>query len=249
MEFVKKHIITILCILSLLLLALPIASVISSIEVPFVDEPQESTASFSGFQALGKSVFSYLLVIGPVVLIAMNYVEQLGKHKGLLAIAVPAVCIVALVVVLVSAKGFSASASNDVSSFEVKVRWEIGAFLLMASHVATAIAGAVTYHDFKMNKDGLAKLKDSAEELLGSAQQKVSDIMQERISTVESSPAVKNETGPQTTIAPPVKKAPVAVKRIDEVLALIEKLASMKDAGILTDDEFAAKKKQLLEEI
>ena len=256
MEFVKKHIITILCILSILLLALPLASVTTntqvSIDSEFMDvdiPPVETKASFSGFQALGKSVFAYLLIIGPVLLIAMNYIEQLRKYKGLLAIAVPAVCIAALIIVLLSVKSFSVSASTDVSSLEVKVTWGIGAFLLLASHGATALAGAVTYHDFKMNKEGLAKLKDSAGELLDSAQQKVSGLMQERTHSPEAAASVKNEAAAPASAPQPVKKAPVAVKRVDEVLALIEKLAGMKQAGILTEEEFSAKKKQLLEEI
>jgi hypothetical protein len=45
---------------------------------------------------------------------------------------------------------------------------------------------------------------------------------------------------------PPEPAAPAAETGEDETLATIEKLAAMRDKGIITDEEFAAKKAQLL---
>ena len=45
------------------------------------------------------------------------------------------------------------------------------------------------------------------------------------------------------------KSTKVNLGRTEEVLQLIERLAQMKDAGILTEEEFSEKKAQLLSEI
>jgi membrane protease subunit (stomatin/prohibitin family) len=48
--------------------------------------------------------------------------------------------------------------------------------------------------------------------------------------------------------APAAPAAPVGL-RPDEVMATIEKLADLKAKGILTDDEFSAKKAELLQKL
>jgi len=50
----------------------------------------------------------------------------------------------------------------------------------------------------------------------------------------------------QAAQAPPPAAGPVEETGEDETLATIEKLAEMRDKGIITDEEFAAKKAQLL---
>lgn len=234
MEIVKKHMITILCIVSIILLALPLAKVEVSVEI--MGESAESSSTVTGFQALSTSIFAYVLIIGPALLVAMNYVKQLEKYKGLLAIIVPVVCVISLIIVVVSAKNFSASASSGVASAEAKVKIGIGAILAGISYIGTMVAGAVTFHDFTLDKAGLEKLKNSATGLMNSSQDKS---------------AAGVESAPDGTPAPvkAVAKKSVNVGRIDEILALIEKLAGMKDAGILTEEEFTDKKKQLLGEI
>lgn len=56
-------------------------------------------------------------------------------------------------------------------------------------------------------------------------------------------PARATETAPET-VAPPAPSAPQGSP--DQILSTIEKLARLRDAGALTDDEFAAKKAELL---
>ena len=59
--------------------------------------------------------------------------------------------------------------------------------------------------------------------------------------------------GTQTPNVPPVSNAETAnhgtPEGVDAVLATIEKLAALHSAGILTDEEFAEKKKELLAKI
>ncbi len=159
MEFIKKHLLTIVCVLSIIFLALPLVSVESEVEI--MGASSSASATVTGFDALGKSIFAYILILGPVLLVAMNYVKQLDRYKGLLAIAVPVICLIALVIVLLSASSFSASASSDYASAEVTVKLGIGTFLVAISHIGTAIVGAMEHHGFTFDKAGVDNLKKS----------------------------------------------------------------------------------------
>ena len=159
MELIKKHQLTIVCILSIIFLALPLVSV--DYDVEFMGQSGSSSATVTGFDALGKSIFAYILILGPALLVAMNYVKQLERFKGLLAIVVPVVCLIALVIVVLSANSFSASASSDYASAEVSVKLGIGTFLVAISHIGTAIVGAMEYHGFTFDNAGVDNLKKS----------------------------------------------------------------------------------------
>ena len=248
MEILKKHSITILCVLSIIFLALPVSQVISSYEL-FGQPAGEAKVSITGFGALKSSVWAYLLLFGPAVLIAMNYIKQLTPYKGLLAIAVPILCLCFLILLVVQSKAFSVSASNSVGSAEIELKLGVGAVLLGLSHLGTIVAGAVTYHNFTLDKAGLEKLKSSAGEMINAAKEKVSAVAHDASHTSETAQVGGEETIKTSAPVMSTQQKKVNTQRVDEILALIEKLASMKDAGILTDEEFADKKKQLLEEI
>lgn len=240
MEFIKKHLLTILCAVCILLLLLPLANVTTVMKTEILGQTTESkaTASISGMSALGSNVFAYLLVLGPVLLIAMNYIKQLDKYKSLLAVVVPAVCLVALIIVLLQCGSVSSKASNSAASAEVSVSWAIGAYLLILAYIGTAVAGGVVYHGLRLDKEGLQQLKSGAANLVSSAQEKLGEV---KIGNGGSTNA------PAGSPEPAKKNA--NLKRTEEVLALLEKLNEMKDRGILSEEEFTKKKQQLLEEI
>lgn len=262
MDFVKKHMIMILCILSILLLLLPMVTVVSSMESAFISAGETSKAQI-GFAAIkAGGIFGYLLIIGPALLVAMNYIEKLGKYKGVLAIVVPIVCVFALIIVLMQAKSGGASADIGVASMKVTVKLGIGAILLFITYIATAVAGAVIYHNFTLDKAGVEKLKGSAGEFFSAAQERVCGAIQNVTSAAgeirtrsnsdqpEGTPASDapgGESAPRPVKVPPKKS--VSLNRTEEILSLIERLAKMRDDGILTDEEFSRKKQQLLEEI
>lgn len=249
MELVKTHILSILSALSVLLLLLPIVVVVTSSESAYVGSQSASNA-VNGFSILGVSIFGYFLLIGPALLLAMNYVKPLEPYKGLLAVAVPAVCAVCLIIFLIQAGSiYSASASSPYGSAKISCEVGLGAILLFISYGATMIAGAVTYHNFTLDKAGLEKLKESGANLFDSAKEKVQNIHFPQGGSGASSAAGEGVVASgEPAPAKPVKKS-TNLNRMDEVLALIEKLSKMKEAGILTEEEFAAKKQQLLEEI
>lgn len=64
---------------------------------------------------------------------------------------------------------------------------------------------------------------------------------------VASSRSRKQATNAQPTPAPAVSSEPTApADSADNNIAQLEKLAELRDKGILTEEEFSAKKKQLL---
>ena len=249
MDAIKKHIIPILCILSILLLALPMGKVSANMESSVVSF--SSDTSFTGFQALSNSVLTYLLIIAPALLIAACYVPALDRYKGLLAILAPTICIVVLIFTIFQSKGASTSASSEYFSAEAKVKLSIGAFLLFATYIAPAIMGAVTYHQFTLDKAGMEKLKDNAADFLSNAQGKLSETMKNATNLANSIelPKTSSESGATTSEPRVAATKSLNTKRIDEILVLIERLAKMRDVGVLTDEEFAQKKRQLLDEI
>lgn len=248
MELIRKHLLTILCAVCILLLLLPIANVTTVMKTEIFGQTSESkaTVAISGFSALGTNIFAYLLLLGPVLLVAMNYIKQLDKYKSLLSVIVPVVCLIALIIVLLQCGSVSAKASNSAAKAEVTVSWAIGAYLLILAYIGTAIAGGVVYHGLRLDKEGLQQLKNGAADLVSSAQEKLSDI---KIGGNSNGVSISNDgANAPAGSHEPVKKS-ANQRRADEVLALLERLAEMKDRGILSEEEFNKKKAQLLEEI
>ena len=253
----KQHLLTILSALAVLVLILPYAGVEATVEVMGVSRGAGAN-SVSGFSAATGCFFGYFLLAGPALLVAMNYVRQLEKYKGLLAVAVPLVCVVFAIITLfeckaIGAAGAAAAGAGMNMKADVSVSVGIGMILTILVHLITCAAGAMTYHSFKLNSLNLDGLKASGANLFGSVQEKVSGAVHsvgQRGEHTAAQPAAYTAAQPAayTAAQQPVKK-PVSVDRTAEILSLIERLAEMKNAGVLTEEEFSEKKKQLLGEI
>ena len=56
--------------------------------------------TITGFDTIGgesSSLFSWLMLISPIVLVAMNYIKQLDKYKSILAIILPIVSVISAI--------------------------------------------------------------------------------------------------------------------------------------------------------
>ena len=249
-EMIKKNIITVLCVISIVVLALPLIKV--SVSMDIMGYGGESEQSVTGFSALKASFLGIVLFVGPILLVAMNYIKQLDPHKKQLAIAVPAICLIALIIVILQAKSYLVNVSGGGEGFSVDVEYSIGlgAILAALSYIATAIAGAVTYHGLTLDKAGLEQLKNSSAALLSNVQETAAHAVESATHAAETvkasvEGAVQN-TAPSNPA--PAKKS-ANIHRTEEILSLIQKLAAMKDSGVLTEEEFSEKKKALLDEI
>ncbi len=267
MEFFKKNMIAIFSALSLVTLFLPILTITTSTESEWVDTAATASKTVSGFSAATGAILGYLLLIGPVLLIVMNYVKQLEQYKGQLAIAVPVVCLVALVIVFFQAKGETAAASggNEYFSVESSATVGIGLFVTAAAHIATAVAGAVTFHGLKLDKNLLGQIKSGSAELLGNVKTGGAELLgnvkaggAELLNNVKAGgaelvdgakQAAANRTAEGGAAPAHTAKKPTNIQHTEDILSLIRKLAAMKDEGILTEEEFVEKKRDLLAEI
>lgn len=172
----KQHGLTILCGVAVVALFLPFLSVNAEMEV--MGASSSSSSSITGFGAMSRAFLGWGLLLGPVLLVAMNYVKQLEKHKGLLAIAVPAVCLVIEIITFFMAKSadVSASGGGGLVSADVSASVGIGFIILFVVYVAMIVAGAVLYHNYTLDKAGLERLKNEGAGLVGKASDKIKEI-------------------------------------------------------------------------
>lgn len=260
-DIIKTHVLTILCVISIVAMFLPFA--IISVDMEVMGVSSGASSSVTGFTAAKEGIWGFALIIGPVLLIAMNYVNQLGKYKGLLAIAVPVICIAVGIIVMIQAKSIGAKAmgysSGGMVNVDIKTSLGIGCIIAMLSYIGTAVAGAVTYHNFTLDKAGLERMKQEGTQFLQSARTSITETAQNvsvavqsaasKAETTTDAPEPETKSTADTSKARPVTKKQTNLNRTEEVLTMIEKLSQMKDAGILTEEEFSEKKKQLLSEI
>ena len=261
-EFILKNLITICCVASVILLFLPFANATVEMESSFIDA--SSSTSVSGFDTImgsNATLIAWIMLISPIVLVAMNYIKQLDKYKSILAIILPVLSIISAIITLFSAGASSeASAMGESASASVKLTPNIGFFLVIIAYIGTFIAGAITFYGLKLSKEGIAefgnKLKEEGlssveqmKDLGNKASEKVSN-MSSNIKHTEGNTTENNVSVASSNDLPtqkPVKKT--NLNQVNDVLELIKQLSEMKEQGILTEEEFSEKKKELLSQI
>lgn len=158
-KLVNEHAITILCVISIIALFMPMFSVVTSMDV--WGETSSETMTISGFEVMQEDKIGMLLVVGPAILIAMNYVKQLQKYKGILAIAAPLVCIVSFIACMIYAKNGNITAGESgIFRVDVKIKLAFGGLLALLSYLATTVGGAVVYHNFTLDKGWIREIEN-----------------------------------------------------------------------------------------
>lgn len=271
-QFIVRNLITILCALCVVALFFTFVSLSIEVESSFVDFSPEPITS-SGWDALSNYTLGWVLLIGPVLLVAMNYIRKLERFKGLLAIFVPILCIVILFFTLSNAKayiGFADSAMDSVGDLTNSVLDSfdfggyddyddystdssadasagLGFYMLLVANIGIIISGAVTY--FGLRLDDLSTVKESGRAILSTAREVTTSVRSEGSGAPAASPIASAPTASPVASAPPARpKAPESVIKTgaEDALQLIERLAKMRDSGILTEEEFQEKKRDLL---
>lgn len=252
-EFILKNLITICCAASVLLLFLPFADVSLAIESSFIDT--SGSAAISGFDTIkgdSSTAIAWLMIICPAILVAMNYIRQLDKYKSILAIILPVVSLAAeIATIFVLSSKVNANGMNEIASASVKLTPKIGFFLLIAAYVGTFIAGAMTFYGLKLNKEGIAEFGSKLKEQGLSGLEAVRDLGQNTADSAQSVQQPDNKSAAQNTAgnSPQKQTRKTNLSQASELLGLINQMAAMKDSGIITDEEFSSKKKELLAQI
>ena len=122
------------------------------------------------------------------------------------------------------------------------------------------VFGIKTQHDFSIGKFNMENIKNAGAELVKNAQEGFAKATQNissgnnssadnRSSVDNNSPTGNNSFAGSRLSMGNNSSSTASKKHIDEVLSLIERLAKMRDDGVLSEEEFSEKKKKFLEEI
>ena len=82
MEIVKKWGIAILCVVALIALFLPMATIETTTDYEFLD----SSTSISGFTVAFQGYVCLVLIVGPVVILEADYIELAKKIKAVVTL-------------------------------------------------------------------------------------------------------------------------------------------------------------------
>lgn len=266
--FILRNLITIFCVLCVIAPFFHFLNMSVNVESNFIgSSTQESFVD--GWTVFSDYPLSWLLLIGPAVLVAMNYIKPLEKFKGLLAIFIPILCIAVLFLALSGVKAEAAAADDAVGaigeftdtvlggmdlgtytdfSAGAESSAGLGFYMFLIANVGIIISGAVTYFGLRLND--LSSVKESGKAILSSARE-VAAVAREdsRLPTTEeTAPAAEHAAPVARRAAPTPKKNNESVIKssAEDALQLIERLAKMRDSGILTEEEFQEKKRDLL---
>ena len=283
-SFMMKRGIVVLSILAILALVLPFANV--SYNVSIMGTSSGGKESVSGFAILGDGIVGWALIIGPMILVALNYVRILDNYKKILSVAIPAICLLLVIINLLYAKSLVLSAGSvDVLSVKSRTSIGIGAIALVLCYLGIAYIGLKKDYNFQFDKEGLSKLKKDGADLLDGVQNKAAQTIEnaktnigdfvanhkaenEKSNAIDTATASNDHenTGESLGLSKTsetvvhnitvdhtrdikMQEKETSTKRADDILSLIEKIASLKEAGILTEEEFTEKKRELLEEL
>lgn len=233
-EIWKQHQTAILCVVAILALAFPLISVTTDY----------SDVSITGFAAIENSLFALLLIILPFGLGASKYLAPLKKYQAMLKKLIPIFCILLLILVFFTCKSAATAGSDAFGGLvDIEVKVGTGAILAFLSYIVLGVLGFKSVPDAVESAENKKPLNLDTAAIVETMQEKAAQAA-EKIKAAAND-AASNITASTTA---PAKKS-VSINRTNELLALIEKLSAMKDAGVLTEEEFSEKKKALLEEI
>lgn len=128
MDFVKKHLTTIISIVAIVALFLPFAT--ASAEVAGVKAPGVTVTGFH---------VSFLLVVGPALLIVKNFIPSLGKYSKIVSLAIPALSIIIFFISMMTYKDPASAALGSLG--KTHVSWGIGAFIALICYIASLVLG------------------------------------------------------------------------------------------------------------
>ena len=134
MEIVKKYLLKILCVVALIALFFPMATV--SVENDYYDAEVQVV---SGLTAAFQGYIAMLLIVGPIAIIAVDYIENLKQYKHIMVLAIPAVCIIVTFIAYLQASKIAAIADN--AYVDVTSNFGFGGILCLIAHVGIAIVG------------------------------------------------------------------------------------------------------------
>lgn len=169
-SFVRNNIMTILAAVALVLLFLPFASFAAKADGAEI--VSEEAIGVSGFELMfgvtkirvgnNRTIFAFLLLLIPLLLIALNYIKPLKPYKKMIAVVAPALGIVAEIISLLGIRGVFKSLLTSSGATDLKMSLGIGFFLIFLCYALIAVVGLVLFHGMELPK----KKKDGGSDAL-----------------------------------------------------------------------------------
>ncbi len=170
-SFIRNNIMTILAAAALVLLFLPFASFAGKASVGGTEAVSEAIG-VSGFELMfgvkripvgnNRTIFAFLLLLIPLLIIALNYIKPLKPYKKMIAVAASALGIVAEIISLLGIRGVFKNLLASSEATGLKMSLGIGFFLILLCYVLIAVVGLVLFHGMELPK----KKKDGGSDAL-----------------------------------------------------------------------------------
>ncbi len=157
-EFVRKNALALCAVLSIIFAFLPFIKF--TITGGYSEDEIVSLSGIDAIFGASGSIISSLMFLGPILLIALNYIAQLKPYRRIISIAVPAVSIIFEIISFAHVKSAfmalqaGADAANELleefgagsETIKISSSMQIGFVLILISYILTAIVGYLTYY-------------------------------------------------------------------------------------------------------
>lgn len=211
-----------------------------------------------------------LLILVPIIMIALNFIAKLQPYKKIIAPVAPAAGLLVTIANCIAFKNVFKQAGDsvgDIIDMDFYVKPQIGFFLLIGAYLVAIVYGIFYLKGLSFDKQGfetlketglgidaqnLAQIKDKAVSKVNAAIDTVSNTVGNVSASVQEKAqqsGAENSSPAEHTAAPVRTGGRNRQLGYNDTLELIEKLSDMKERGVLTAEEFQAKKAQLLENI
>ena len=247
-DLIIKNLNGILCAISILAILFPFCSIEMNVSV--MGFSSDSSSTINGTKLLSDGgLWGIMIVLAPIVVLVASYLPQLEAYKKIICMGSSGIMILALFLV---AGSFGASASGGSADFDMSVKYLIGFWIMLVSAVLIFGIAVIQFFNLKGNKVFSTVNSESSKETEYTFDSKDFNIKAPQINIDKDkiSEMAQNMAGSissaASNIAENVSSRATSKEKPDEIMEQIKKLFEMKEAGILTEEEFTTKKQELL---
>lgn len=266
-EFILKNLMTIICAVTIVALFLPFIGVDADVSVGgFGASTGETT--IIGYAIITEGGFlGILMELCIAIIIASAYLPQLKQYRKAACAASSLIGLICLFIVpALIGKAVAAAGGSFGADVDVNISHKFGFWLMLISYIALIAMSVIQFLGLKGNKvfDAINQGGDEVGAAPGAASDKLRSMAQNMSNAVgsikdkfasRSDQAQPVQTIPQAQTIPVAEApesapaAPVAMGNPEEAMRHIKELYEMKEAGILTEEEFNEKKQEFLKRI
>ena len=257
-EFILKNLMGIICAVIILALFLPFMSVKAEVSVGGFGGGS-ADQSMNGFSLVTDGgFFGFAFILCLVAVAASCYIPQLKPFRKIIS----AIGSVAGIVCLFIAPGSAASAVNAAAggatagtgvSAKVELNYLIGFWIILILMLALIAMSVIQFLGLKGNKVSLPSINaDGIKSAIGSVNaDSIKNMAQNAAGSIAGAAENLKDKASQAAANMQNHSSTASAKKEDPkaIMEQIKQLHEMKENGILTEEEFAEKKKEFLERL